>query len=169
MRTIAFGLLFAATMLSAEDSPLVALAKRANRAKSKSMVITNETVTHSKGRFSQASGDGATVTVATAPSPAAATPTAGATPAASRPAAAPSQRITLPGEVGSGAYGASTARIIEPQSSARNIEPTGARATAPVGTTQPMGPTVVAPVMPQSSARNITPTAAPIQGTDKKQ
>ena len=167
MRTIAFGLLLAATLVSAEDSPLVALAKRATRAKSKTMVITNETVTHSKGRFSQASGDSTTA----APAPAAAATPVPAPRSQQNPAVLTAPlKTTLPGEVGSGAYGPSTARIIEPQSSARNIEPTGARPTAPAATTvQTIGPTVVAPVTPQSTARNITPTAAPIQGTDKKQ
>ncbi len=159
MRTIVFGMLLAATAMSAEDSPLVALAKRVNRAKSKTMVITNETVTHSKGRFSQASGD---ATPAPLPTPAASSPAPAAPTPQAKPVALPApQRTPLPGEVGSGAYGESTARIIEPQSSARNIEP-GVRA-------QPMGPTVVAPVLPESSARNITPTAAPVQGTEKKQ
>jgi hypothetical protein len=115
-------MLLAATLVSAEDSPLVALAKRANRAKSKTTVITNETVLQSKGRFSQAPG-AAMTTVAPLPStPAAAAPTPPASPAAR----APRESTTQPGEIGSGAYGASSARMIEPQSTARNITPTAA-------------------------------------------
>ncbi|HUR79408.1 MAG TPA: hypothetical protein VM733_01485 [Thermoanaerobaculia bacterium] len=169
MRTLVIGMLLATAMVSAEDSPLVALAKRSNRAKSKIPVITNQSVAHSKGRFSQSSGDAVTPVTVAAPSPAAPTPVAAATPVAAKPAPAVNPRITMPGEVGSGAYGASTARIIEPQSSARNIDPTGVRATAPTAATQPMGPTIVQPVTPQSSARNIAPVAAPIQGLEKKQ
>src|SRR5687767_10909702 len=78
MLRITIVLLLVAGVASAEDSPLVALAKRTNRKASKTPVITNQTV--GRGRIAIPTG-GAPPTPA-----AAATPAAPATPAPVAPA-----------------------------------------------------------------------------------
>src|SRR6266576_1102851 len=121
----ALALLLLAAVASAEDSPLVALAKRSNRSASKRPVITNETVAASKGRISFTAGNTQSGQATSAEIPAAATPTvvppvpAQAGRSATRvyppasAAAAPTQEYALP----------TTARNVEPQSSVRNVEP----------------------------------------------
>ena len=94
--TAALCLLFAATLV-AEDSPLVALAKRTNKSKPKSKVITNETLSKSGGRV-------ATSTEKQPPLPAApsTTSTASATtqaPAQKTAAAAQEQTTDTPAPV----------------------------------------------------------------------
>ena len=163
------GLFLIASVVSAEDSPLVALAKRANRKASKTPVITNETVARSRGRFSLPAGQetatAAEVKSASAvPSAATPPPVPMPTPAVTPPPApAPAQGVT-PGTLGTGAYAASTARNIVPQSSVRNIEPqSSARTTLPASTARSI-PAPTAPiVVPESTARNIQPQAAPVQ------
>lgn len=171
-------LLLATFAVSAEDSPMVALAKRANRKASKTPVITNDTVAASRGRFSQPTGE-APVQPPTRPTTATAstiattvTPPAPARPpeVATVPAPRPQQPVALPGQVGSGAFAPSTARNIEPQSTARNITP----AATTVSTIQPQSSartiqtTSGQPITPQSTARNIQPQAVPVQGVKKQ-
>lgn len=79
---LALALLFATT-LAAEDSPLVALAKRTNRTKPKSKVITNETLSKSGGHIA--------TTDAQAPLPAPLPATATTAQQPKTPAAAPSE------------------------------------------------------------------------------
>src|SRR3954470_17286907 len=120
-RTI-LAVLLLATVASAEDSPLVALAKRSNRSASKLPVITNESVASSKGRISFTAGETPSVQASAGhvPAPASSTvaPTTPAPPAAraytpTTASAATSADYNLP----------STARNIEPQSSATKTEP----------------------------------------------
>ncbi len=174
MLRIALVVLLAAGVASAsaQDSPLVALAKRTNRKASKTPVITNETVAASKGRLSTAAGDTTaststqTAVVAGTVSPAPMAPQAKAKAEAQAQAQAQAATPEVP------AYRtptnpASTVRNIEPQSSARNTDP---QITA--RTIDPSAAPVNA--NPQSTARTIAPestarTIQPQQTTSKPQ
>jgi len=159
LRTTLALLLFAGAAL-AQDSPLVALAKRSNRAASKTVVITNETIAASKGRISSADGDTQNSQTTAAPAPArptaarTASPQAPATPAA-KPAAktaavvAPAAEYSLP----------STARNIEPQSTVRNVDPQSTvRNVDPQSTVKNVDPQSTArTIEPQTTVRNIEP------------
>ncbi|HEX2123617.1 MAG TPA: hypothetical protein VHL59_18450 [Thermoanaerobaculia bacterium] len=165
MLRTALVVLLVAGVASAEDSPLVALAKRTNRKASKTPVITNETVAASKGRLSMAAGDTTASTgtqetsaavVAGPVSPARLAPQAkaDAQPQAPAPAAAavvdPYRTPTNP---------ASTVRNIEPQSSARNTDPqVTARTIDPSAAPVNANPQSTArTIAPESTARNIQP------------
>ena len=137
-------LLLASVSVFADDSDLVALARRTHRAASKTPVITNDTLAASKGRISISSGSASTPTVT--PAPASYTPAS--TPAAPHAsvAVAPNKlaptydNVTVPNAVATTApqssvrytpaestarseTPASTAHNIQPDSTARNIEP----------------------------------------------
>jgi hypothetical protein len=167
------GLLLVAAVASAEDSPLVALAKRANRKASKTPVITNDTVARSRGRFSLPAGQetATAADVSSASAGSAASPAAPPPPAAMpapvvtpKPAAAPTQGVT-PGTLGTGAYAESTARNIQPaQSTVRNIEPqSSARNVTPASSARSIPAPTPPTVVPQSTARNIQPQVVPVQ------
>jgi len=164
MLRTALALLLLATVASAEDSPLVALAKRSNRAASKTVVITNETVTASKGRISDPAGDTQPAQTTSAP----ATPRAAATPAPARtptpqatPAAAPAYPAKKTGAVAASPEYAlpTTARNIEPQSTVRNVDPQStARNVDPQSTVKNVDPQSTArTIEPQVTVRNIEP------------
>lgn len=149
MRKTIVVLVLAAGVVSAQDSPLVALAKRTNRKASKTPVITNDRVAKSNGRISLAGGEGQALPAA-APAPpaeprqvAAVVP---ATPAASAPA--PASLTTTVRNI----EPQSSARFIPAQSSARTIDPIAVRPVVPQST----APTV----QPQSTARNIAPQSS---------
>src|SRR5688572_27283292 len=96
--TLALLLVAGVVSVSAEDSPLVALAKRTNRKASKTPVITNDTIAATKGRISMGGGEGTTTasnTKATS-APAAKAPAAkaAASPAPPTPQAAPAASQT---------------------------------------------------------------------------
>lgn len=142
---IAFALL--AVTAIAEDSPLVALAKRSHRAESKTPVITNDTLIKS-GRASFATGDPANAPTLppaqSAPAPAASAPSP------ATPVAQPRFNYPAPGADAQQATSSSvrnidptqsTVRYIEPQSTVRNID------TA----------VTVRNIDPQSTANNIDP------------
>ena len=148
----ALALTLVAAFASAEDSPLVALAKRTNRKVSKTPVITNETLAQSKGRFSASTAEPAPLprAVTTASSianaqPAAQPQTAAASSVPATPAPRPIQPAVAP------AYGTSTVRNIDPATSARNIEPQS--------TARTITPSAPPTVTPQSSARNVQPSS----------
>lgn len=136
--TLAFLLL--AGVASAQDSPLVALAKRTHRTASKTPVITNESLATLKGRVSFAAGQ-----TQSAPAPAYVPASSAPGPQARTTSAAPAVPVdySLP----------SSARNIEPQvsarttmpeSSAHTIEPTsGARTIEPQSTARTIEPQVV--------------------------
>jgi hypothetical protein len=144
------GLLLVATVASAsaQDSPLVALAKRTNRKAPKTTVITNETVAAASGRLSMPAGDAskaaAPATSSTARPEAqvngASVQTVAPPPAAkakAQPQTAEQPRRT-------------TVRNIQPESTARNLDPaSSARNIQPEST--------VRNVQPESSARNVEP------------
>jgi hypothetical protein len=162
LRTIvALCLATAFVSASAEDSPMVALAKRTNRKASKAPVITNETLANSKGRMSMSSGE--TVpppAIALTPSP---TVQAATKPAAQTIPAASFQPATRPADPNS------TVRNIEPQSSARYITPQSTART----TQAPTAPNITPQssntnITPASTARNITPQAVPPQGSKQQ-
>ena len=138
------GLLLTTAMVSAaEDSPLVALAKRTNRKAGKTPVITNATLgasTTGKGRVSMPEGEA--LPLPSVP--------ASAAPKAAAPAAAPAPRAAAaaPAAPATPAYPSSTARIIEPQSSIRSIVPSAAAGMAPQSTARNVEPQAVAPVKP---------------------
>jgi hypothetical protein len=145
MRTLMLGLLLTTAMVSAaEDSPLVALAKRTNRKAAKTPVITNATLAGStigKGRVSMPAGEALPLPRV----PSAAAPQAAATPAA---APAPRAAAAAPVATTTPAYPSSTARIIEPQSSIRSIVPSAAAGMAPQSTARNVETQAVAPVKP---------------------
>jgi hypothetical protein len=157
----ALALLLLAAVASAEDSPLVALAKRSNRSASKTPVITNETLASSKGRISFTAGNTQSGQATSAENPAAVTPNvvppvssqAGRSATRVYPpataAAAPTTEYVLP----------STARNAEPQSSVRNVEPqSSVRNIEPQSTVRNAEPQSTARnVEPQSTVRNIEP------------
>src|SRR3954454_21411078 len=109
-RTLLAFLLFAG-VASAQDSPLVALAKHSNRNASKRPVITNDTLATLKGRISFTAGETPSGPVPTyVPAP--------PTPAAQAPTNSPAPAVipayySLP----------SSARNIAPQTSASNDSP----------------------------------------------
>lgn len=155
IRVAAVAFLLVTVSAAAEDSPLVALAKRTNRQASKRPVITNETLAKSSNKVSFASGDSL---------PAPALPKAPSTPTSQQTANSPVAQNApkdLAGQAGN--YPTSTARTIDPQSSARTIDP---QSTA--GTIQPTSDTVrqinptstAANIQPQSTAQNIVPQTA---------
>jgi len=141
LRTMIVLLLVAATV-SAEDSPLVALAKRTNRKASKTPVITNETVARSKGRLSMAGGE----TPRTQPT---LMPASTATPESSS-AASPSYAQGTAAAATVSSYPSSTVRNVEPQSSARTV--------ASQSTARTVEPSSLAGrIEPQSSAQTVRP------------
>lgn len=136
-------LLLASVSVLADDSDLVALAKRTHRATSKTPVITNDTLAASKGRISISSGTASPPAPAPAAMPAVSTTSAPAPKPVAQHAAgvavapnrvsAPIDNVTLPAEVAPTAPQTSsvhyspaegTARSVTPESTARNIEPT---------------------------------------------
>jgi len=150
-----------AAMASAEDSPLVALAKRTNRKAAKAPVITNETLARGKGRVSLPEGEPAPLpSIATTSASAVAT-AAATTPQPvqqpERPRVAPPAAPVTPAQNAP----ASTVRNIEPQSSARFITP----AASTVRTVQP---SAAAPVNPQSTAGRIDPQST-VRNIDPQQ
>lgn len=158
LRTTLALLLFAA-VASAQDSPLVALAKRSNRAASKTVVITNETLATSKGRVSTSESETQVAQTTSAPAPAtspapAAAPQAAAKPA-TRPASAASAVVPPPAEYSL----PSTARNIEPQSTVRNVDPQSTvRNVDPQSTVKNIDPQSTARTIdPQTTARNVEP------------
>ncbi|HWW62138.1 MAG TPA: hypothetical protein VN181_12280 [Thermoanaerobaculia bacterium] len=141
-------ILLVAGVASAEDSPLVALAKRTNRKGSKTPVITHETLANSVGRVSTAAE---TTTSSSAPFtvPPVVMPAAPAPPKRELTAAS-----TEPApETG---YPASTARNVEAQSSARTIDPSSGAGRIEAQST-------VRTIQPESSAQNIPAQAVPPQ------
>ena len=167
MLRFTIALLLAAGVVSAQDSPLVALAKRSNRKASKTPVITNQTVGQRSGRISTVDGavppltTGTTAAApATAASPAPVTqPARPATPAAPAPAMASS--MVAPADPK-----AASVRNIDPYSTARSVEPSSsARTVAPVSGAQNINPTsTVQTVQPTSTVRTVAP-----QSTAKSQ
>lgn len=129
-------LLLIAAVASAEDSPLVALAKRTNRKASRTPVITNEMVARSNGRLSMPAGE--TINPANSLPPLA--PAAAA--ATTKPANAASNTGTVEPQ--------SPIRFLSPQSTARNIDPSsGAVRITPQITAQT--------VQPESTAQTVQP------------
>ena len=150
MLRITIALLLVAGVASAEDSPLVALAKRTNRKASKTPVITNQNV--GRGRVAIPTGDAPpAVTPAPATTPTAAAPAAPALPAwlleSPRPAAPPVPELS------------STARSVAPQSSAQTtMATTSARNVAPTSGAVNYAPQSTAgSVAPASTAQNVQP------------
>jgi len=150
-------LLLASVSALADDSDLVALAKRTHRATSKTPVITNDTLAASKGRISISSGTASTPAATPAVMPAVSTSTPAAKPVAQQASvavapnrvSAPIDNVTVPAAVASTepqsssvhyTPAESTARIMTPESSARDIQP-------------------------QSTARNIQPEST-VRNTD---
>lgn len=143
-------LLLVAGIASAEDSPLVAAAKRSNRQASKTPVITNSTLAKSRGRLSTASEQ-----LPPLPSPTVAPGTKPAAPA-------PARDETRTTQTQQPATPASTARMIEPSSSARSTAPTSsARSVEPTSGVRNTDPSSTArTVQPQSTAKTVNPQAA---------
>lgn len=151
-------LLVASFTAVAQDSPLVALAKRTNRKASKSKVITNETLVtaSSRGRVSVATGD----TSAPPPPPAEVTPAGQRSYVVSSTPAAPREIAPEP------TYPAASVRNIDPASSARSVAPAstarsvdasnGVRYIDPQSTSRT--------IQPGSSAQNIQPQSTQPQG-----
>lgn len=167
------------TAVAAADSPLVALAKRTNRAGSKSPVITNETLAKTRGTFSTAGGESAAAeppkasaksastiarqpavkvegASAPAPDPAAAKTAPAAASAVLTPRSAPAMS-----SVGMSVYPQTTVRNIEPQSTARTVTPASTAGTInPTSTASTSTPATSAQnIQPQSTARTIEPQA----------
>jgi len=133
-------LLLAGVSVLADDSDLVALAKRTHRATSKTPVITNDTLAASKGRISISSGPASAPAPAPAAMPAVSTTTSAPAPqhaagvaVAPNRVSAPIDNVSMPAEVAPTAPQTSsvhyspaegTARSVTPESTARNIEPT---------------------------------------------
>lgn len=152
-------LLLLGTTLVAEDSPLVALAKRTKREGSKVPVITNDTLSTS-GRISVAGssepqaapGDktktAATAQTAQAIAPVPATPVY--TPSAPATAAPAAKEPNIP---------TTTARYVDPQSTATTIVPQSTlRTSDPTATLQYYTPPSTVNTMPlQSTAHSIAP------------
>ena len=135
MLKIAAVCLLVAGVAVAEDSPLVAAAKRTNRANPKAKVITNETVTQSKGRLSVASGTQKPIVM---PSPSA--------PSTERKPATATAQKTLP---------ATTQR--------KDYQPPGYVAPIAINPVAPMGIAPLpetASVTPQSSQVPTTPVSS---------
>ncbi|HVG24073.1 MAG TPA: hypothetical protein VND45_07970 [Thermoanaerobaculia bacterium] len=152
-KTIFAVLVLSAAVVSAEDSPMVALAKRSNRKASKAPLITNETIARSRGHVSLPAG-----TAVNAPAPLPATVDAATTPAAAptpRAAATEPARTDALGR----SYAPSSARNIAPESTARNITPTSsARTINPTTAAGNITPqTTAGRIDPRSTARTITP------------
>ena len=140
-----------AGVVSAADSPLVALSKRTNRKASKTPVITNHTLA-SRARLAIAT----TETTEAAPATETAAPTP---PPATTPSAPTGAKVTVAG-AGPG-YSSTTVRNIAPSSSAQTVAPqsTG-RALEPASGARTVAPQATAPtVQPQSTARTVDPTA----------
>src|SRR5436853_5077915 len=126
-RTLLAFLLFAG-IASAQDSPLVALAKHSNRSTSKRPVITNDTLATLKGRISFTAGETPSGPVPTYV-PAPPTPAPHAAPTTSPAPAVTAEDYSLPSTArniapqtsASTTAPQSTARTIEPVSGARNV------------------------------------------------
>jgi hypothetical protein len=173
MLRMTLALLLVTFTASAQDSALVALAKRTNRKPAQAPVITNDTVGGSKGRVSfgsseqaaPASGANASTprakkTATPAATPSAKTPPPAATDAAKEPekADAPVKSTTV-----RSIEPQSTARTIAPPTSARTIEATSGARLIPaqagtVRTTQPQS--TARSIQPQSTARSTQPPSA---------
>jgi len=158
--TILLFLVAVASVAWAEDSPLVALAKRTNRKASSRPVITNETVAASKGRISVSSAEpvkSSSPRATGAPAPAApsqpqARATTAAAPANPQPATPAAPTSGYPASTARNIEPTSSAQTITPQSTARTIDPsTGARTIDPQST--------AGTIQPASTARNIEPQA----------
>jgi hypothetical protein len=144
----------------AEDSPLVALAKRTNasRKPSKRMVITNETLTGSRTQLTTAGGQQTTPATTTDPlvawlnSPSA-LPAAVRTPSEAAPESLPAT---------DSAYPATTARTIEPSITAVTIVPESTiRTIEPSSGAQSIEPESTARSIPtESTANTIEPQVA---------
>ncbi|HET7437392.1 MAG TPA: hypothetical protein VFN10_21990 [Thermoanaerobaculia bacterium] len=157
MRTLTTAvLLLTATVVAADDSPLVALAKRSHRnAPASAIVITNETLAKSGGRLSVASGEARPINL---PPAADVAPAANATPA-NKPAAA---AAPVAPAVDLDNYPVSSARKIEPQITARTIDAQStARTIDPVVAPIAPPPMTVQVYEPQGSARVIEPQVVP--------
>lgn len=152
MLRITILVVLAAASVSAQDSPLVALAKRTNRAASKTPVITNETLARSRGRLSTPAGETATASNA---QPAFVPSAAPSQPVAPRTPQAPVTEPATP----PGYPAASTVRNVEPQSSAQFVNPQStARTIVPASGATHVNPQSTAQtVQPASTARNIPP------------
>ncbi len=155
-------LTFTATVV-AEDSPLVALAKRTNRAKPKAKVITNETLTKDDGRFSTT----ATQPQINVPPPSAAPTTASKSKPAPAPAAQPKPADSYAtGQVRTDLRGMQwvPATASNPQTS-QNIAPVSTQ--KPVAVESPYKPTEAPSsaksITPDSTARVITPESSQSQ------
>ena len=147
-------LLLTTAVVMAQDSPLVALAKRTNRKASKTPVITNETVARSKGRVSLPAGDTQAVAAAL---PALPTPTAAPTAQEETPRQ-PARAATAAATAPYTAPATTTVRNITPESTARTIMPETARTIEPATTARQITPQSTVPtVQPASTARNIQP------------
>jgi hypothetical protein len=154
-----------ANLLSADDSSLVALAKRTNRKTSKTPVITNDTVRTSKGRISQSAGEptSASSQPSAAPAPAAAPAMTAATASTAKPqptkASAPanSQATAAAATTSSKNPASTTVRYVEPQSTARTSVPEStARSSEPTSGVKSVEPTITArTVTPESTAKNV--------------
>ena len=138
-----------AAFASAEDSPLVALAKRTNHKASKRPVITNETVAASRGWISIAFGEttASSMTPAVASSP---SPIPPPSPTVAAPANLASPTIPSAAATQTSSYPSSTVRNIEPASSVTTV--------APESTTRTTEPSSGAGRIDiQSTARTIEP------------
>jgi hypothetical protein len=152
MRKTVLGILLVAASVSfAQDSPLVAAAKKTNRKNPKTTVITNDTVGKGSGRVSYASGAPKPLPVVPAT-----TSTAPATPAQKadntpRPTNQPPATDPVSGYQ-------TTVRNIEPQSTIRTTTPQATTARAPQTVPTTMPNSAGRNIDPSSSARNVQPT-----------
>ena len=152
MRKTVLGiLLVAAAVATAQDSPLVAAAKKTNRKNSKTPVITNATVGKGNGRIAYASGE--PKPLPSVPATATTAPAAPAAKADNTPR--PSNQQPAPDPV---AGYQTTVRNIEPQSTVRTSTPQAAPARAPQGAPTTMPTSAGRNIDPASSARNVAPS-----------
>lgn len=153
LRMTAVVVLGSAVVLTAADSPLVALAKRTNRSASKTPVITNATLAQHSGRISIATDvENASKQAPKLPP---ATPRQEPARTAVSPAAAPRPTITMATPVNP----STTVRNIEPQSTAVTVTPQSTagviQGTSSVQSITPQS--TAGTITPQSTARTITP------------
>ena len=153
----------AVSAASAEDSPLVALAKRTNRKASKTPVITNEMVARSQGRLSMPAGETPSASNALPPLSPASTPRPATTRAAgpsksqatvATTTATPTTTPTTatpngPSSTARSYEIQSTARTVTPQSTVRTVEPySGAGRIEAQSTAQTIQPASTAQYVP---------------------
>jgi hypothetical protein len=163
LRIILVSLVFAG-VVSAQDSPLVALAKKSNRKASKTPVITHQTLAN-RDRIAVPAAEPAPAaepTPATAAHPAVApAPATAATPATApaKPAAPAGARVAVAAVPSN--YSGTTVRNIEPSSSAQVIAAQSTAATTPLtsgaGRFEPQA--TGRAVQPASTARSVQPQA----------